>query len=544
MDGNERQSTRRTVLRLGAFAPVGAVFGASALSEDAEATGMAQSNAASRGSTSASGADPVEITECTTIDEPGRYVLGDDIDADGTCLTIRSVDGAITIDGDGHTLSGDGTGRGIEVSGDVRNLAVRDLAITGFEVGLFVGSLTANLTFDSIAIEANESHGVSGFRTSETVFDGCTVDENGGVGIGVGERSDLTVTGCEIRNNDGRAIAPGVSTAISVSDCAVVGNGGPVEIPPVSGTEISDTEIRGSSGAGLRTGEIDVALLEEAVPVTGCEITGNDGAGIRHDNSFLEIRSCVLRENEHGYLLTGDRPYRAVFTDSNVLDNEAFGALVDRPSDLVGDSVDARCNYWGDLSGPQIEGDSRNEPRGDRISEDVTAVPWSIDEIEDGEGTCIGGRKQIGYVSESSFRKLAGDEAVDCLEDADGWEGSFHVRREAMSSRDDRGVFVDVSPECDADVLERSFQAYLITAADDTVCEGGPSDAGPWVEDCCTWAFFEEGRPVGTEIEQHLHAHSASVCHQDVQPTDADGVPIGAGLDLVRITFATFPPEE
>ncbi|WP_418285650.1 right-handed parallel beta-helix repeat-containing protein [Halorubrum sp. DTA46] len=544
MDSNERRSTRRTVLKLGAVGPVGAMLGLSAVSDDAEATGAARSNGVTRGSASATGDGPVEITEPTTIDEPGAYVLGTDIDAEETCLTVQAVDGEVTIEGDGHALRGDGTGRGIDVSGDVFDLTVRNLAITGFDVGLFVGSLTGDLSFESLVIEDNESHGVDGLRTSGTAFNWCTVRENGGVGIGVGERSDLTVRNCDVRDNDGRAIAPSVSTAISVSNCVVVGNGGPVALPPVSGTEISNTEIRDSSGAGLRTGFIDTPLLDESVPVTGCAISGNDGPGILHDSSFLEVRSCDIRDNRHGYLLTGDRRYRAVLEDNNVRDNDEYGALVDRSPDFVSDRVHARCNYWGDPSGPQTERNPRSDPQGDRVGDDVAVVPWSVDEIEGGEGTCIGGKKQVGYLSASSFRKLVGDEPVDCAEGSDGWDGSFHVRREAMSDRDESGVFVDVSPECDADILERSFQAHLITAEGDTECAGGPSGDGPWVQDCCTWAFFEEGRPVGADVEQHVHDHSASVCHEDVQPTNADGVPLGAELDLVRVTFATFPPEE
>lgn len=544
MDSNERRPTRRTVLKLGAVGPVGAALGISALSDDAEATGTARSNGVDRGSASATGGEPVEITDPTTIDEPGKYVLGNDIDAEETCLTVGAVDGEITIDGNGYALRGNGSGRGIDISGGVSDLTVRNLTITGFEVGLFMGSLTEDLAFESLAIEHNESHGVDGFQTFDTAFNRCTVRENGGVGIRAGERSDLTVRKCDIRSNGASAIAPGVSSTVSVSNCVVVGNGGPVALPPVSGTRIANTEIRDSSGAGLRTGTIDTPLLDESVPVTGCTISGSDGPGIHHDSSFLDVRSCDLQDNRHGYLLTGDRRYRAVLENNNIRDNDEYGALVDRPSDFVSDRVDARCNYWGDPSGPRTERNPRSDPQGDRVSDDVAVVPWSVDEIEDGEGTCIGGKKQIGYLSASSLRRLVGDESVDCVEGSDGWGGSFHVRREAMSARDESGVFIDVAPQCEADILERSFQAHLITAEDDTECAGGPSGDGPWVQDCCTWAFFEEGRPVGTDIEQHIHAHSASVCQEGVQPTNADGVPVGAELDLVRVTFATFPPEE
>lgn len=50
------------------------------------------------------------ISECTSLDEPGEYVLEADIAADGDCFTIDAPD--VTLRGNGHTISGDGEGRG------------------------------------------------------------------------------------------------------------------------------------------------------------------------------------------------------------------------------------------------------------------------------------------------------------------------------------------------------------------------------------------------------------------------------------------------
>ena len=82
-------------------------------------------------------AEPTEIAECGVIDEPGNYVLTEDmiyprrsIDEPGPCLSIQASD--VTIDGNGHTVNAS-EGSAIVVGGDstVRNVSIRDVTASG-----------------------------------------------------------------------------------------------------------------------------------------------------------------------------------------------------------------------------------------------------------------------------------------------------------------------------------------------------------------------------------------------------------------------------
>ncbi len=93
--------------------------------------------------------EPTEIDACTTITEPGEYVLVDDLHLDTEervgCIVIESDD--VTLRGDGHTITGSDTvdgGFGVAVippswpfwSPPLENVTVEDLTVTGFRDGI------------------------------------------------------------------------------------------------------------------------------------------------------------------------------------------------------------------------------------------------------------------------------------------------------------------------------------------------------------------------------------------------------------------------
>mgnify|MGYP000359718101 CR=1 FL=1 len=158
-----------------------------------------------------------------------------------------------------------------------------------------------------------------------------------------------------------------------------------------------------------------------------------------------------------------------------------------------------------------------------------------------------GGRGQggVGYISVSSYQKLIGETAVDCVDGEAGWGDTFYIRREAQTSSGEEGVFIDVPPSCNGNGPDRSFRGYLITAESDTECEGGPSGSGPFVEDCCSWIFVNTNRHIRFGIEQRItNVHGPDPpepCHETVQPRDDDTDPVGDEFDVVRVTFAPVP---
>lgn len=144
---------------------------------------------------SAANATPVD--SCTTIDKPGHYVLtrditGSSVGEEAACIEITASN--VVFDGGGHTLSGNGSGHGIEVNGtagSVSNVTVERLHAEDWSIGVFFlaaenGTIRNTVTNDStegIALAAS-----SGNR----IVDNTAYDNAIGIAIG-GESHNNTV---------------------------------------------------------------------------------------------------------------------------------------------------------------------------------------------------------------------------------------------------------------------------------------------------------------------------------------------------------------
>lgn len=155
------------------------------------------------------------------------------------------------------------------------------------------------------------------------------------------------------------------------------------------------------------------------------------------------------------------------------------------------------------------------------------------------------GQGGVGYISVSSYEKIVGDQEVDCATGEDGWGDSFYIRREARNAQDEAGVSIEVPSSCNGNGPAKTFRGYLITAKSDTECAGGPNGTGPWLEDCCSWVFVNENRDIRFDIEQRItEVHGPEPpepCHDDAQPVDDQGDPVGGDFGVVRVTFAPDP---
>ena len=130
--------------------------------------------------TYASGQDVTEIDECKTIDAPGSYLLEKDLAATGDCLVVTS--DFVTIDLGGFTISGDGaeadfedpgalslgpfgTGSGISTPSFQKGVTVRNGQITGFNVGIDLGTGGAHVV-EGVRVFANSFIGIRAGRAS------------------------------------------------------------------------------------------------------------------------------------------------------------------------------------------------------------------------------------------------------------------------------------------------------------------------------------------------------------------------------------------
>lgn len=308
------------------------------------------------------------IDRCTVIDEPGEYRLESDVHGFfGDCIVIEA-DG-VTLDGDGHAITGSGTGTGVVVSGDVdlrnvhierwrtgvrtegspevrvENTTVRDgevgVAHTGGELVVYdahfeeltvagvqfpnVGISTVVLTNTNIshtgaAIEATQYHyGDVTIYSSDIADNAQVIDTDGFSGL----RFD--VQNSRIADND-RGLSIGTSRL-----------------------DVRDTDIVRNGQYGIRADGWE-STPRASITIQDSVLAEHDGPGIDLRLGSVSVERTRIIENGHGLVAgAGEHgsPTAAAITNSTIAGN-------DIGLELEGDDVaiDARTNYWGAPNGP------------------------------------------------------------------------------------------------------------------------------------------------------------------------------------------------
>lgn len=362
---SEEGISRRTALQKGGIALGSSIIGLSSVS-------------------SAAVAEPTEIDECTSINEPGEYVLTDDLSAEGDCLGITITASNVTIDGNGNAISGDGTAVGISLDGST---VIRNLTIENFDRGIGTVFTRNEITLENTVVSDNFV-GVDGGRGTTIDIRDSTIGDNG-TGISPGEGSELSITQSTLSGNDDEAVYTDFGHSIEVENSTVRDNG--AGIATGEGTFVDNT-ISNNDGYGIRLiGLVAPTDLGTAV-ITGNDIQDNAGPGIEFTSSSGLVRENTIANNQTGIALSGvEFPTSRLpiykFTNNGIENNADFGIQNNADPTAL-----ATCNYWGHPTGPKHEDNPRANPKGDRVSGDVEFIPWSVDRIQDGEGTCIGGR--------------------------------------------------------------------------------------------------------------------------------------------------------
>ena len=144
--------------------------------------------AAMVGSTQGQSNGPTEIKTCTTISEPGRYVLTQDIRNGGgdggfayiseTCIQIASDN--VVFDGQGHTIDGfgisDTTAVGTKEGGHYTDVTVRNVHITDWNRGVYLGN-TEGATVRNVNASGN-SFGIFVEHARDTTVRATTATHN------------------------------------------------------------------------------------------------------------------------------------------------------------------------------------------------------------------------------------------------------------------------------------------------------------------------------------------------------------------------------
>lgn len=134
-------------------------------------------------------AQTTEIDSCTTIDQPGRYVLTEDITNTTATECIHITANDVVFDGQGHTIDSNGDGRrGVYVHSDatrLTNVTVRDVTVTNwkdagieFEAvdnGRIVNNTAINNEEDGIELDSSDNNTVLNNNASRNDFFGITL---------------------------------------------------------------------------------------------------------------------------------------------------------------------------------------------------------------------------------------------------------------------------------------------------------------------------------------------------------------------------------
>lgn len=318
---------------------------------------------------SAENAPATEVSSCTVIQEPGRYVLTRVLAPTGGveyespqfgalkgCLVVAQHlgEGEFVLDGNGHTIGGanvgertdDGRAVGAGVVADETRVTVTDLTVTGWEAGVrswavtTVDGVTAigngvGLSFtlapravtnsvvsknDGAGIVAAGGSPIGGATAFTLLIEGNVVEKNGGTGVGLGSIWDGRVADNDISKNDGTGLSVAESRNLTVTENRIAKNGG-------HGAEFS--------GQFFANEATVTRNLFEKNAESGVHVHGDLGVAI-HENRFEK---------------------NGVGVSSTVFDRDAPRGPDVPPLPPYRQYVNATGNYWGDEDGPASAAD-------------------------------------------------------------------------------------------------------------------------------------------------------------------------------------------
>lgn len=241
-----------------------------------------------------------DIKVCGAIDAPGSYALTQNLSATGDCIVVSADN--VTLDLNGFSIIGSGSGAGIRTSGSIQGAIIRNGSVTGFQNGIAFSLANAS-TVENMIITGNSLFGViMGFDAS---VDRTKAVGNGSDGIRV---NDHSIVSNSVANDNGTGISADVGSL-------VVNN------------------------VAARNSQAGVAATGNSSTVTGNTVSANDGRGI---SSF---RGNIIDNTAN---LNGDAGI-FVFCPGNVVGNLSTGNDGDNIQfDLAGGTCTADDNHNND----------------------------------------------------------------------------------------------------------------------------------------------------------------------------------------------------
>jgi parallel beta-helix repeat protein len=221
-----------------------------------------------------------KINKCPfTITASGAYVLQKNLNCAGTAITVTASD--VALDLGGHTLSGDGSGTGIDVQG-ATNVSIQNGTVQGFYVGVVFGR-SADCKLTDATVRQSSYLGIVGADTNGLTVTGCTATRNGVYGMWFGACRVVRVTQNSASGNSHGGIALD-ATSSNLSNNTASNNGCVgIDFFGASGNRVegNTTDQNLCVGIALHNGSTGNT-------VTGNWATANGGPGISVDSGSTQ----------------------------------------------------------------------------------------------------------------------------------------------------------------------------------------------------------------------------------------------------------------
>ena len=229
-----------------------------------------------------------------TISQPGSYIVVSDLTvaANANCITIETSD--VTLDLNGHTLSGAGKNQGTSSSGSAIYSDYSDIAVTNGIIRDFRwNALNVEGGNDQITHLRALDNGTNGIDVgSNSLVEDCIASNNGSSGI-------VTYSGSVVKNNTANGNGYGLFIQ---NDSSIIGNTVTDSlyfgIFASSNEVIVNNSISSNLGDGVQSGE--------GCTVIGNSIISNSGLGIYTAHGSLIKDNTISNNHSHGIWATSN----------------------------------------------------------------------------------------------------------------------------------------------------------------------------------------------------------------------------------------------
>ena len=438
------------------------------------------------------GGEATEIDTCTTISEPGRYVLIEDIEdtedsESGTCIGIESND--VVFDGDGHTIvGGDDNAVGIGLSSG-NNVTVQNAILANS--GIFAQDAT-DLTIANNTVRNSPDSGISLFIVSDSEISNNTVTESNQAGIKMVDGRYNRFENNTVADNDGAGVSFDGAIRNSLINTVATGNSVGISLNSAGNTTIETADLRNNTDRAFESSSAITSPGGEPEETRAKNVT-LDSAKISFTAAKVDIESVDdqpddpdNRQNIGSYVdVTKNQGSGTEFQlDVHYTDEDLQDATVDEES-LRMYRYNESTEEWSEASRSSVDTDenvvSANftvppSERSDEPSFDpVTFIAAPLDQVadDDGDSGADDEKKPKDDQGDDQRGENAGDDADgggadDDQQEKSGQEGSDN-------KRDDGKQGGDKAPKTD-DGDEVFSEPVVLRLAESTFSIGPPTD--------------------------------------------------------------------